>query len=692
MTDKRLLALAEAAGLVVDWVDADRRTHRVTPAVLRRILAGLELPAESPAQIEESLAQLQQDAHPVSLPPLLTLDAGAPLDLSAHFPAGTPFELLHEDGSRHAGHLDHAGRLNGLDEIGYQQLCIGAQQLTLAVAPAQGTTVGDLIGSARPSSWGLGVQLYALRRAGDGGIGDTQALQQLVAAAAAHGADAVAISPVHAMFSADTRRFSPYSPSSRLFFNILHAAPASLLGEERLRRAIDAEGLGAELARLERLELLDWPAAARAKLRLLRRLFRGFVSGDDPHRQDFLDFRRDGAEPLENHCRFEALHGFHTRDDEPCDWHCWPAQFHHPASPAVARFAAEHADEVSFHAFAQWLISRCLEHTQQAARSAGMRIGLINDLAVGADVGGSQAWSRQAELLSTLRIGAPPDILNRCGQNWGLSAFSPRGLHRHGYRAFIEMLRANLAHAGGLRIDHVMGLERLWVIPLGADPADGAYLRYPLHDLLRLLALESRRHQALILGEDLGTVPAGFSAELAARGGLGMRVLLFERDEQDNFAPPAAWPADALATTSTHDLPTLSGWWLGRDLDWQERLGLLDAPTLTAAREAREREREGLCAALATDAGMPLDEPPSSAQVLDASIVFLAHTPAPLVLLPMEDILGLEQQANLPGTFDQHPNWRRRWNGDSAHLLDGKLARRRLQLLARARQRPEERP
>ena len=692
MTDKRLLALAEAAGLVVDWVDADRRAQRVTPAVLRRILAGLELPAESPAQIEESLAQLQQDADQVSLPPLLTLDAGMPLDLSAHFPAGTPFELLHEDGSRHAGHLDHAGRLNGLDEIGYQQLCVGAEQLTLAVAPARGTSLGDLTGSARPSSWGLGVQLYALRRAGDGGIGDTQALQQLVTAAAAHGADGVAISPVHAMFSADTRRFSPYSPSSRLFFNILHAAPASLLGEERLRQAIDAEGLGAELARLERLELLDWPAAARAKLRLLRRLFRGFVSGDEPLRQDFLDFRRDGAEPLENHCRFEALHGVHTRDDEPCDWHCWPAQFQHPESPAVARFAAEHAEEVSFHAFGQWLISRCLARTQQAARGAGMCIGLINDLAVGADVGGSQAWSRQAELLSTLRIGAPPDILNRSGQNWGLSAFSPRGLHRHGYRAFIEMLRANLAHAGGLRIDHVMGLERLWVIPQGADPADGAYLRYPLHDLLRLLALESRRHQALILGEDLGTVPAGFSAELAARGGLGMRVLLFERDEQGSFTPAAAWPDDALATTSTHDLPTLSGWWLGRDLDWQERLGLLDAPALAVAREAREREREGLCAALATDAGMPLDEPPSSAQVLDASIVFLARTPAPLVLLPMEDVLGLQEQANLPGTFDQHPNWRRRWHGDSAHLLDGKLARRRLQLLARARQPPQERP
>ncbi|MFC2972848.1 4-alpha-glucanotransferase, partial [Azotobacter bryophylli] len=311
------------------------------------------------------------------------------------------------------------------------------------------------------------------------------------------------------------------------------------------------------------------------------------------------------------------------------------------------------------------------------------------DLAVGAAGGGSQAWSRQDELLNTLTVGAPPDILNRNGQSWGVSAFSPWGLKRHGFHAFIEMLRANLAHAGGIRIDHVMGLKRLWVIPQGGDQRDGAYLHYPQDDLLRLLALESWRHKALILGEDLGTVPEGFREELAERGILGMRVLLFEQDRQGRFHPPPHWPDNALATSATHDLPTLDGWWQGRDIDWRERLQIADTQATEEARETRGRERRALREALAADGGPEADEVLDSAAMIDACVGFLGHTPAPLVLLPLEDALGLEEQANLPGTVDSHPNWRRRYPGDSATLLDGGDAARRLRILADARGKAE---
>lgn len=692
MSDQRLLALATAAGVAVRWVDAGKRPQQVSAESLRAVLEGLGLPARSDAQIKTSLEQVRQRAGKVGPPALLTQDAGVPLDLSAYFHAGTPFELQGEDGGHLAARLDEAGRLPGLDAPGYHRLHIGERQLTLAVAPAQGATAQMLLGSARPRAWGLAVQLYALRRPGDGGIGDTEALERLARAAAEQGADALAISPVHAMFSADPRRFSPYAPSSRCFFNVLHAAPGRLLGEQAVRRAIAAEGLEAELARLERLELLDWPAAGAAKLRLLRRLFGEFARADSPQWQDFARFRAQGGEALENHCRFEALQARHFDQGTPADWHAWPAELRDPDSPAVARFAAEHADQVSFHAFAQWLIARSLERAQQAACSAGMGIGLISDLAVGADGAGSQAWSRQAELLSALSVGAPPDLINLRGQDWGLCAFSPGGLRRHGYRAFIEMLRANMAHAGGLRIDHVMGLQRLWVIPKGAEPRDGAYLRYPLGELLRLLALESWQQRTLVLGEDLGTVPAGFSAALAARGALGMRVLLFEHDTKARFRRPAAWPAKAMATTTTHDLPTLTGWWRGRDLEWRAHLGLYDRPTLEAARLAREHERRGLRRALAADTGAPLGDSQDAAPLIDASMTFLGHTPSPLVLVPMEDVLGLEEQANLPSTVDQHPNWRRRWAGDSGRLLEGTQARHRLRLLARARRQAEETP
>jgi 4-alpha-glucanotransferase len=352
----------------------------------------------------------------------------------------------------------------------------------------------------------------------------------------------------------------------------------------------------------------------------------------------------------------------------------------------VAGFAREYADEIAFHAFAQWLIARGLERTQNAARSAGMPIGLIADLAVGADGGGSQAWSRQAELLSTLTVGAPPDALNRSGQSWGVSAFSPWGLRQHGFHAYIEMLRANLAHAGGIRIDHVMGLRRLWVIPPGGEQRDGAYLNYPQEDLMRLLALESWRHRAIVLGEDLGTVPEGFRPLLAERGILGMRVLLFEQDAGGRFPPPQDWPDNALATSTTHDLPPLAGWWQGRDIDWRERLRLTDAEATAAAREIRRRDRHALREALAGAGGPALDAPLDSDGLIDACVRFLGETPAPLVLLPMEDALGLDEQANLPGTVDGHPNWRRRLPGESDTLLDDAAPARRLGLLAEARE------
>jgi len=681
--DERLHTLATAAGVAIHWIDADGQPQKVSADILRRILAGLELPADNDVQIGDSLARLRQAGD---LPPLLTLEQHQQLDLSDHFPPGSIFELTLEDGRHHAGRLDEQGRLPAIELPGYHQLAIGERQLTLAVAPPRCIGMAELGASPPPRLWGLSVQLYALRRPGDGGIGDTQALETLARQAARQGAAGIAISPLHAMFSADTYRFSPYSPSSRLFYNVLHSAPGSILGEREVRTAIEANGLTGEWQRLEQLELIDWPAAAAVKLRLLRALHAEFRRGGNPLEHDFASFRQSGGEALENHCRFEALHAYHVHHGGVYDWRQWDPALRCPGSAAVAGFAREYEDEIAFHAFAQWLIARGLERTQNAARSAGMPIGLIADLAVGADGGGSQAWSRQAELLPTLTVGAPPDALNRSGQSWGVSAFSPQGLRQHGFHAYIEMLRANLAHAGGIRIDHVMGLRRLWVIPPGGEQRDGAYLHYPQEDLMRLLALESWRHKAVILGEDLGTVPEGFRPALAERGVLGMRVLLFEQDHQGHFHPPRHWPDHTLATSTTHDLPTLNGWWQGRDIDWRERLQLCDAPGTQAAREVRQRERRALREALAADGGPAQAEPIDSAGIIDACVSFLGHTPAPLVLLPVEDALGLEEQANLPGTIDSHPNWRRRWPVGCDELLQTPDAARRLQLLAEARE------
>lgn len=687
MSNEQLELLATHAGLSVDWKDANARPQRVSPDSLRKVLESLGYPAQDDEQIAASFARLQAQTLSSVAPPLLTVDQGSTLDLSDWFSAGMPYVLTLEDGSREESSLTANGALPAVTQVGYHTLAIDGQHVTIAVAPKTAYTMAMATGIEVPRSWGLTLQLYYLRRDGDGGFGDTQALEAFARAAGERGVEALAISPVHAMFANNSDSFSPYSPSSRLFLNALYAAPGAILGERAVRSAIDETGLAKEFERLEALPLIDWPAAAAAKWTLYRALYKAFIAADHPLHQDLHSFRLAGGEALENHCRFEALRDQSQALGIGDNWHQWPAQFKDPDSSAIDEFAASHSELIEFHAFAQWLIARGLERAQTAARSSGMHIGLIGDLAVGADGNGSQAWSRQDELLSALTVGAPPDILNRAGQSWGISAFSPTGLKRNGFRAFIEMLRANFAHAGGLRIDHVMGLQRLWVVPQGCPASEGAYLNFPVDDMLRLLCLESWKHKAVVLGEDLGTVPDGLHEKLSSRGILGMRVLLFEQHEA-HFKPIIKWSDDALATTSTHDLPTLTGWLSERDIDWNKQLEHIDAATEAESRRSRERERQGLNAALRLNYG---DAHRSAAEIIDGSVRYLGHTRAPLVLLPIEDALGIEEQANLPGTIDSHPNWRRRLAGDSSLLLDDTHAARRLEILAAARQQAAER-
>jgi len=686
MSDLQLHHLARRAGVAVDWIDANGRAQQVSEANLRRILGALGHPADDPDSVASSLAALEDAEDGQHLPPLLTADVDAPLDLSHWCEAASLVHTTLDDGSEQALRLDAHGKLPAGLPIGYHRLNINGEGFTLAVAPQRCFTLADAQHQATPRAWGISAQLYSLRHPGDGGFGDCQALEALARSAAERGADALAISPTHAMFANDSHTFSPYSPSSRLFFNALYASPELLLGERVVRVA--KESLEQPFEELEQLPLIDWPLAAAAKQKLLRALYRDFSRGEHPLREDFQSFRKAGGQPLEDHCRYEALLDAAASRGIGTDWRNWHDGWRDPGSLEVARFAEHYPAAIEYYAFCQWLVTRGLQRVQQAARGQGMAVGLIADLAVGADGAGSQAWSRQAELLADVHVGAPPDILNRAGQNWGISAFSPQGLRRNGFRAFIEMLRANLAHAGGLRIDHVMGLYRLWLIPAGASPQEGAYLHYPIDDLVRLLTLEAVRPRAIILGEDLGTVPEGLREKLAARGILGMRVLLFEQDPPGHFKPILDWPDSALATTSTHDLPPLAGWLASRDIDWNHRLQLIDAITERDWRDTRQTEIKGLGQLLERNYHTPLQNPDA---VIDASVRLLGHTRAPLVLLPLEDLLGVDEQPNLPGIIDGHPNWRRRFAAPAAALLDDADAARRLELLAQAREQAWER-
>lgn len=695
MNDAHILTLAQAAGLSVEWTNAFGQPMRVAPDALRAILERLGFPCASEQQSRDSHARLAALQGGDELPALLTGTAGMPLRLGA-IPrlAGQPYRIEFEDGGHVDGRIpdDVAGSiaLPAIDRPGYHRLLAGNALTTLAIAPPRCFGVADALAAgntAQARAWGLGVQLYSLRRAGDGGIGDFTGLSAFVRRAAAHGASAVAISPVHAMFSADVHRFSPYGPSSRLFLNALHVDPAAVLGAEMMRQELDALGADAagRLATLEHESLIDWPAAATLKLALLRRLYERFRAGGPS--TDFDAFRTQGGEALRDHARFEALHAWKLARGESGDWRSWPDGLRNPRGADVEAFARDHAAEVGFHEFLQWQAARGLSGAQRAARDAGMPVGLVTDLAVGADNGGSQAWSRQAEIINGLSVGAPPDVLNTRGQAWGLGAFSPHAMKAQGFGAYLEMLRATFAHAGGARIDHVLGLTRMWLVPDGASPEYGAYLQYPLDDLLRLIALESWRHQAIVIGEDLGTVPAGFDRQLEQAGLLGIRVLLFQRDHA-RFFRPDEWTPHALATTTTHDLPTIAGWWQERDIDWRSKLDLLMPGQHEAdARGERGWERSLLWRGLVEAGCAQGDQPPpaNAARVVDGAARFVAMTPAPLAILPVEDALALTEAPNLPGTVDTHPNWRRRLPADAAQVLDEPAVAARLAAMHRVR-------
>lgn len=745
--EKPLHQLADRAGIAVRWTDAYDQPQQVGDQALRAILEALGLPCASDADCRDSLALLEREQAVGQLPPLITGVQRQPVELPMWSRLhGQSCRVELENGARLtlliSGDVSRAPCIPAIELPGYHRLLVAGHILTLAIAPARCYTIADALReSGAERGWALSAQLYSLRSDslkparkvyGDGGIGHFTALAELAEAAAGYGAAALAMSPVHAMFAAEPGRSSPYSPSSRLFLNPLLIDPAAVLGEAAQAQAL-AEG-GPEMIsgheRLQRAALIDWERAGAHRLALLRRLYALYqieAAREGGGQAAFAAFKLEGGQALQAHALYEAYSHARAQQglDGACDWRRWGEAGRHPDTPQMRAFAREQGGEIDFHLFLQWQAARGLAQAQRRATAAGMPIGLIADLAVGADNGGSQAWSHQDEIAAGLTVGAPPDLLAPQGQNWGLGAFSPLTLRRSGYRGYLAMLRASFAQGGGVRIDHVLGLNRLWLVPQDLGAEAGAYVRYPLQDMLRLIALESWRHRAVVIGEDLGTVPPGFDRVLDEAGVAGIRVLWFQRSKgkaeaddagKPGFLAPPDWSDTSIAVTTTHDLPTVAGWWAGADLAWRARLGQLDGEGVREeALATREQEREALwqvfldqeltsgaapqAAATEADAiaenGEQPELPqslPSCAAAVDAALEFVAATPAPLAVVPLEDILGLAQQPNLPGLTEPHPNWRRRLPDDVAQLFSPYEARARLERLRRVRgaQRPSQ--
>ncbi|HYZ21150.1 MAG TPA: 4-alpha-glucanotransferase [Rhodopila sp.] len=684
MSDEVLRDLARRAGISVEWQDFAGNPRTVSPPVLRRVLAALGLPADTSRELSASRRLLTRRSSLSDLQPMVTAVAGRPTRLDVGGNEAVPAKLhLERGGIRDLSLLPARGRLRvpAIPETGYHRLAIEEREIVLAVSPARCRSIEDVVPDAR--LWGLVAQLYALRHERDLGIGDLAGAATLARSAGEKGADALALSPMHALFAADPDHFGPYSPSSRLFLNPLHAAP------ELVFNPADYPIL-TQIPPNTGNSLIDWPASSRAKYEMLRALFDTFLESPDwdgALGADFARFRAECGQLLFEHACFEALHAART---PRTSWRQWPVDLRDPRGPGVACFASANADEILFHQFLQWITDRSLAMAQFQAREAGMRVGLIGDLAVGTDPSGSHAWSRQQDILLGLTIGAPPDLLNPSGQDWGLTSFSPRAMEENGFSPFLATLRAAMRHIGGIRVDHAMSLARLWLIPEGASPAEGAYLNFPVTDLLRLLALESVRHNVVVIGEDLGTVPEGFHDMLEQSGIHGMRVLWFERDAQAGFTQPRSWGSTDVAMTSTHDLPTVAGWWKGSDIDARYHAGRLgQGVDPETARQERDRDRPRLWSAFVRDhvSDGPVPPPDQTEPVVDAALRFVARTEVPLSLIPLEDLLGSEEQPNLPGTINEHPNWRRRLPVSADSVLEQQPVARRIELIATERPR-----
>jgi len=715
-TPSALIDLGVACGIADHYWDARGERHRPPGSTLRHLLHAMGVLERTDADDGAIAAALQAERDAPwqrTVPPVRVLHGGTPAGIALVIAGealeqGLRWTLLDERGSTREGEIVPA-RLDGADERGTGDgpshgsrdgVAVERRWLvlpaldegyhTLTLARIDGTTLPGasarvIVAPARchdrPDlrAWGPATQLYALRSARNHGMGDFTDLATLCRQFAPLGAQVIGINPLHALFPHDPEQASPYSPSSRLFLNPQYIALDAVPGFD----ALDASSRPSddEMQALRAAEFVDWTRVAAVSSTTLEALHAYALATEDPSLEAFAVWRAGAGEPLERFALFEALRERNAASEhEPtCAWWDWPDGLDRPDSPACARAATELADRITHHAWLQWLAAGQLDAAAAAARDAGMGVGLYQDLAVGTAAGGSDAWAAQSAYLRGVGVGAPPDDFSANGQGWGLPPLDPRALREQGYEPFAQMLRANMRAAGAIRIDHVMGLARLFWIPDGCSPTEGAYVTYPLDDMLAVLALESRRARCLVIGEDLGTVPDGFRERLAQAGVLSYKLMYFEKDYEGDqgFIASRDYSATSLVGANTHDLPTLRGWWEEADLTLRDELGLMPSPAFLAAqRDERRADKGRLLRTMGHVGALPAGTDPDRADEvhMDEALVaavhaFLAMSPSRVLVANLEDLVGQHEQMNLPGTDrDVYPNWRRRLPADLAGI------------------------
>ncbi|HQZ06586.1 MAG: 4-alpha-glucanotransferase [Rhodoferax sp.] len=688
-------------GIATDYHDLWGQHHPVQPQALLNLLAAFDPQLATDPSLPKALQRARSGSWEQPITPTVAIRNdythwGVRLRLPRHTQQ-LHWQLRGEDGEvvAQAGQDAHAlGEISQTERQGVtwverhlaidRRLASGYYRLRVDTCSSECLVICAPQQCYRPRAlqhggrvWGPSIQLYALRSPQNWGMGDFGDLLVLIRQMAARGADIIGLNPLHALFMHNPAHASPYSPCSRQQLNVLYIdvpAVQEFADCAAARALVASAAFQQRLADLREPALVDYPGVARAKFEVLEILHTHFAArhlGEAPDAQGraFLAFVARGGQALRRHALFEAIQAhLHAADPSLWGWPAWPPQWQDPAGERTEDFARTHAQRLQFHQYLQWQASIQLARAHETCTSLGMGVGLYLDLAVSVDRGGSDTWEHQNSFAVDASVGAPPDDFNLNGQGWGLPPLRPDRLRLHHYRIFIDTLRSNMRGAGALRIDHVMGLMRLFWIPPGGVPRDGAYVYYPLDEMMAIVALESQRSQCLVIGEDLGTVADNMREALARSDVLSYRLLYFERQRDGNFTPPAHYPPAALVAIGTHDLATLSGWWGAHDLQLRLQLGLQsDLQLLERQLLERLHDRTRLVMALHHAGLLAQDALTEAATGASPSTrtriaihAWVAAAPSAVMMVQLEDVLGLVDQVNLPSTVDEYPNWRRK--------------------------------
>jgi (1->4)-alpha-D-glucan 1-alpha-D-glucosylmutase len=706
--DDALKALASAYGLELGFTDAFGKEQETSALALRKVLNALGVsPCDTPAMCQQRLKEFEQAQWKQVLPKLVVAREGdaSVVRVQLGFMPRQPlsWSITQEDGEVLNGELSLTP-LNKIAEYTHEKRSIFAKpQLFIAWEWALPDTLpmgyhrlvltykddtlheGTLAKAPRTAyipealnhgqAWGAASQLYSLRSETNYGMGDTQDLSTLINMFGDLGAGAIGLNPMHELFPHNSTEFSPYSPNSRYYLNTLYIHPQNCVdftNSSEAQRLYDESSEAIEANRAK--EFVDYAITAKLKHPIFEAMYRQFNRGEfnanTERAKAFHEYCKEQGNTLVKLAQYEALaEDFYHRDEAMWGWPVWPEAFHNPESVEVKSACVRLQDRIRYFMYLQFVMDEQLTALKQQCQQRNMPIGLYMDLAVGTNQGGADIWMNQALYSSSASVGCPPDLFNQLGQNWGLPPAKPLVMQAQGYEAFIALLRANMRHAGALRIDHALAIFRTFWIPPGETGQTGAYVRYPANDLLGLIALESQRQQCLVIGEDLGTVPEWVRETLLGWNIFSYRIFYFERGEGARYLPPAEYPENALVTISTHDLPTLQSFWQGHDITLRKGLDLFptEASYLSEI-EARPTERQHLLDALIHSNLVPegfshnqADYPNELPEVLcNAVDTYLATTPSKFRMVQLEDILQLTTQVNMPGTVNEHPNWRRK--------------------------------